>query len=130
MSIGSENMRNSFLLLLLITWNVSHCIHTGNAIFTIELLQKPCNTYTFDHCVINGHYLIEEVHDISINECQYFCSQIYRERCSFFIFKEDSADCLLFNETWHQFLDTCQMVGGPMETTIQECAEIEDPCKI
>ena len=43
--------------------------------------------------------------------------------------KEDSKDCLLFNNPINQFLDSCEKIGGPLEPTPQECLDMNDPCK-
>ena len=93
-------------------------------------ISKTCNLYGFDQCLINGRDIIEEVHDTSPEQCQFFCSNIYKDSCSFFILKEDSYDCLLFNVTLDSFLTSCKVVGGPTYPSVQECIETQDPCKV
>ena len=67
--------------------------------------------------------MIEEVHNTSPDQCQFFCANIYKDSCSFFMLKEDSLDCLLFNITLNSFLMDCEKIGGPLQPSIQECIE-------
>ena len=103
-------------------------LHLKHVLTSSEI--TACNFYSFDQCLINGRDIIEEVHDASPEQCQFFCSNIYKDSCSFFMLKEDSHDCLLFNITLNSFLTSCEEVGGPIYPTVEECIETHDQCKV
>ena len=105
---------------------ISHAVRVKESIVSFQ----KCNSYSFDQCLINGKDVIEEVHNTSPDQCQFFCSNIYKGSCSFFMLKEDSHDCLLFNITLNSFLLNCEEIGGPLEPSIQECIEMNDPCEV
>ena len=113
----------------IVSWAILFLFNHNQALKSSSI-TNACNIYSFDQCLINGKDVIEEVHDTSPEQCQFFCSNIYRDSCSFFMLKEDSHDCLLFNITFNSFLTNCEKVGGPLEPSIQECIDLNDPCKV
>ena len=117
---------NSNTLGIFLLYFVSHTILRSESIASFQ----KCNSYSFDQCLINGKDVIEEVHNTSPDQCQFFCSNIYKDSCSFFMLKEDSLDCLLFNITLNSFLMDCEKIGGPLQPSIQECIETNDPCEV
>lgn len=109
------------------------CIMSSTVIFGAEeefLHDNPCVEFTFGECDLDEGALLREIKDIHIDECQFYCNYLYEGQCTFFIYDKKEVLCKLIDEPQGNLLRSCEIVGGSINSSIPECFESKDPCKV
>ena len=94
-------------------------------------IDHPCNDYTFANC--NPEQGFDVFASETIEQCQEKCSDsTNKEECRFFVFSSEQPkwNCMLVNQPMQDYLDQCNVIGGPREPSISQCLESDDMCKV
>ena len=116
------------ILLLLQFAYSSHFVGIKDASFTAS--DHPCAGFTLTNCPTDEDAIIDTIHGISEEDCQFFCNEIYTGDCKFFIYDRFDYECQMIQEPFEHFSDSCEKVGGPVEPSLSVCMESDDPCKV
>ena len=111
---------------------ISIVVTPGNA-SDLDSIDHHCNEYTFMNCnpeqdLIKAVFITE-----TIEQCQETCNDSkYKDECEFFIFNngKEKWNCMLVTQTFEDYLEQCNVIGGPREPSISQCLESDDFCKV
>ena len=85
-----------------------------------------CRDFTFGDCQKMDNF--ETVNDVNETVCQQYCSDVYNDRCTFFVFDFEQQFCQIFDTIFEDFSGECLSVGGPKSPPQQQCKST--PCNV
>ena len=102
----------------------------GMAIFATAK-KDSCREFIVDQCTEDNSGLIEVLHNLEIDDCQFFCGTVY-SNCKFFTYDNKQGLCSLFSIKMVDYWATCSKHGGPSKPDIGNCTQIVsgDPCEV
>lgn len=66
--------------------------------------------------------LIEKIGEVqNVEECQWFCKEIYTANCTYFLYDRTTDECKLFDGLLEEFKDDCNEVGYANEPSHEDC---------
>ena len=90
-----------------------------------------CRDITLDNCDYGENVPFESTKGIDKEICQQFCSDIYPNRCKFFIYDTKQEVCQLFDTEVSDYVNTCKKIGGPRSPDVMdECPTDPDECTV
>ena len=88
--------------------------------------SEECGEFTISKCT-EGHHDRTTTHDEAV--CQSICFNL-----GYDYYKLDNTieiqGCWLHHGSFHNYMSSCQYIGGPREPLIANCLELTDPCKV
>merc|ERR1719153_1047629 len=99
----------------------------SNSIFSFPSLDvslpEGCRDFTVGSCDAEEDELIDQYPEIPNGAlCQTVCQ--IQEGCNYFRWSSSSLDCSLYH---YRFLSSCNLIAGPKEPSIDDCAKEENP---
>ena len=93
-------------------------------------VSGDCRDYTFEDCnFANGPFeTAKDLDDASI--CQQFCSLVYTEDCTFFVWDTINLICELYDYNMTEYLTSCKTLGGSPSPGLEACGEYVDKCMV
>ena len=93
-------------------------------------MSGDCRDYTFEDCnFANGPFeTAKDLDDASI--CQQFCSLVYTEDCTFFVWDRINVICELYDYNMTEYLNSCKTLGGSPSPGLEACEEYVDKCMV
>lgn len=94
---------------------------------SLLLLSAPpawssCSDMTHSECPATSDAIILKINVPEKINCLRLCQAI-GERCYFYVYEKDSftENCRLYRESFHTFVDNCNVIGGPKEL-LEDCS--------
>jgi len=92
--------------------------------------NEGCGLAVLDKCYrgfpLNGStpdILVETVGEIpSVEECQWFCKELYSGECTWFAFDSQTNQCNIFKGSITDYTSSCELVGYPKEPNVADCS--------
>jgi len=92
--------------------------------------NEGCGMAVLDKCYrgfpLNGStpdILVETVGEIpSVEECQWFCKELYSGECTWFAFDSQTNQCNIFKGSITDYTSSCELVGYPKEPNVADCS--------
>jgi len=81
-----------------------------------------CQDFTVGACDPSKDELIEEYDIPNVEEAVSLCQEVcqIQEGCNFFDYNKNASKCYLFS---YRYLDSCQLIGGPVTPGIDDCVQ-------
>ena len=68
-------------------------------------------------------FLFKTVGEIpSVEECQWFCKELYSGECTWFGFDTKTNQCNIFKGSITDYTSSCELVGYPKEPNVADCS--------
>ena len=111
----------TYSILLLSLFTLSHCLPLSQLSPKLSL-PPGCSDFTVGSCSPEVDELIDVYDQIpTAAMCQIICE--LQEGCNYFSHSISTSSCALFH---YRFLSSCQVIGGPVRPSIDECWDTVD----
>ena len=71
---------------------------------------------------------MKDLEDESV--CQQFCSIVYPDDCTFFVWDRIKGLCELYNYSMTEYISSCNLLGGSPNPGLDACEEYVDKCLV
>ena len=83
--------------------------------------QGTCKDFAYDECKEVKDQTFESVHNITVEDCQFYCNTIYDGTCKYFYHDNKQKICLLLNTTGENLWTDCNKASGPKTPDVESC---------
>jgi hypothetical protein len=80
--------------------------------------DSPCKEYSFNKCVLPDDSILDTISVDTEDDCQFYCKEVYTDVCLFHIYVSDRGNCTLANYQYKLYLDLCEDIAVPPNSTI------------
>merc|ERR1711962_1734665 len=100
------------------------------AVFSIVCLATQaladCQDITLDSCV--GDPPFQTLKLASEENCQQYCSQVFPDVCTFFIYDRQQDICQLYDYDSQAYADSCALIAATPTPALAECVASDEEC--
>ena len=87
-----------------------------------------CQDITLDSCV--GDPPFQTLKLASEENCQQYCSQVFPDVCTFFIYDRQQDICQLFDYDPQAYADSCALIAATPTPSLAECRASDEECLV
>ena len=102
------------------------------AVFSIVCLatqaHADCQDITLDSCV--GDPPFQTLKLASEENCQQYCSQVFPDVCTFFIYDRQQDICQLYDYDSQAYADSCALIAATPTPALAECVASDEECLV
>ena len=80
-----------------------------------------CKDFAYDECQEVKDSTIEAIHNVTVEDCQFFCSTIYKDACKYFYHDNKQNLCSLLSTDGDELWQSCNKFSGPKEPKVDAC---------
>jgi len=88
--------------------------------------HADCQDITLDSCV--GDPPFQTLKLASEENCQQYCSQVFPDVCTFFIYDRQQDICQLFDYDPQAYADSCALIAATPTPSLAECRASDEEC--
>lgn len=93
----------------------------------------PCDQFTATNCRMSDDAEEIDLWTDTVNKCQYDCL-LYGKYCTFFTYYTNlprhQSNCWIIEQDFVEYLESCQIIGGPSEPSIETCKHSDGECRV
>ena len=87
-----------------------------------------CQDLTLDSCI--GDPPFQTLKLASEENCQQYCSQVFPDVCTFFIYDREQDICQLYDYDSHEYADSCALIAATPTPSLTECRSSDEECLV
>ena len=87
-----------------------------------------CKDLTLDSCV--GDPPFQTLKLASEENCQQYCSLVFPDVCTFFIYDRQQDICQLFDYDSQEYANSCALIAATPTPSLVECAKSDETCLV
>ena len=94
-------------------------------------VSSDCQDLTLDDC--RGKTNKPPFQSVKLEEeetCQKYCSDIFPDLCTFFIYDRQQNGCNLYSYDPEEYVESCNIIGGTPLPSLSECKNLDDECLV